>query len=166
MRAFIAIKAPGLENITEQLKIKGVRIVKEFHLTLKFLGEIDEKKSIEVKKAIESIKFDPYDITTTSIGIFDDWGNIRTVWLGLKDDGETKKIYEQLEEELAKIGFRKEKREFEPHITIARVKFVENKKEIKEKIQAIKAEPITFKVERLFFIKSELKPEGPVYNDL
>lgn len=166
MRAFIAIKTPPFEDLTSQLDMKGVKVVKEFHITLKFLREIDEKKVGEIKKVIDSVQFEPYEMKTTSIGAFPNESHVRTIWLSATDNGETKRIQAELEEKLVGLGFEKEKRKFESHITLGRVKFVEDKEKLKKVIGNLKVEETKFKVEKLLLIKSELTPEGPIYKEL
>jgi 2'-5' RNA ligase len=166
MRAFIAIKTPKFEDLTKQVDVKGVKVVNEFHITMKFLGEISDDKVSEIKKAIESIKFEPYEMTTTNVGVYPNENYMRTIWLGTKDGGETEKIQAELEDKLAEIGFKKEKRKFESHITLGRVKFVDDKEALKQKIKSLKADEVKFKVDKLFLIKSELTKEGPIYEEL
>ena len=61
------------------------------------------------------------------------------------------------------IASKNKDKEFHPHLTVARVKFVENKKELKELLSGLKVNPVEFIVEGFEMIKSEIGREGPVY---
>lgn len=90
MRLFIAFDVSKqakevLSNTQEQIKLDGkATFTKEFHLTLKFLGEVQDSKVDEIKHALETIKFDPFDVSLEGVGAFPDKRNPRVVWAGLE----------------------------------------------------------------------------------
>ena len=175
MRAFIAIDIGEKEEVVELLKelkkIKGrMKLVepKNIHLTLKFLGEIDEgmigniKESI--KKSIEGIS--PFTANLSGLGVFPSVDYMRVLWIGFKDEGQTKKIASELEKELHKKGFKKEKG-FTPHITIAKIKSKEGKEEIKKFIERYKEKSFgEVECSEIRLKKSILRPEGPIYETI
>ena len=52
------------------------------------------------------------------------------------------------------------------HLTIARVKYVDDKKEFNERIKRIGVKEIKFDLNEFKLKKSELRRLGPVYTDL
>lgn len=169
MRAFIAIDLP--EEAKEELRkvqkfLKGGKfsLTKDFHITLKFLGELTPDKAEVIKEKLSPIKFASFQMRLSTAGVFPGSSNIRVVWVGAIPEEEIKKLQEQIDESLKEF-FPKEK-DFKSHITIARVKFVDNKKELIDSINNIKIEKIKFNVENFKLKKSTLTREGPVYEDI
>ncbi len=166
MRAFIAIEVPEEINnflIDIQNKIKGfgkLNFVKPpFHLTLKFLGEVSKEKIDLVKEKLKKIVFHEFDLQLDSLGVFPNKNYIRVIWVGI--NGNVKSLQQKIDKGLK--GLFNEELNFHPHITLARVKSIENKRKAKEKIH-IKIDPLGFKVNQFKLIKSELTPEGPHYS--
>lgn len=176
IRLFVAIDFPGkikreLGELVDLLTEEGYPLVFEkeenFHLTLKFLGWCEEKKIEEIsgviKKATSGIK--PFWFKPTKIGYFLKESLI--LWVGVEAQESLFKLVSHLEEELAKIGFAKEKREFTSHITLARKRRVaplgkwrRMAEEIKEKYQP---QFEKFKVEEIVLMESTLTPRGSIY---
>ena len=77
------------------------------------------------------------------------------------------KIANKIDEQIAKLGFEKEKRGFSAHLTIARVKSAKNKEKLLQVIGKYKdIEFGNFKVDSIKLKKSELTPKGPIYTTL
>ena len=167
MRVFISIDMPEdlkkeIGKIQDKLpKFVGKKTEFEnLHLTLKFLGEIDEEKAEEIKKKLEEIKFEKFDVEIKEIGVFSE-KFIRIIWLYLDN---CEKLQKQVDENLNDL-FESEKR-FMSHLTIARVKKIDNKYEFLKKLKELKIPRIKFKVENFKLKKSTLKEHGPVYETL
>lgn len=155
-----------LEKIQGKMKIVEPRNI---HLTLKFLGETDEELIPEIKKVMESSVNDtsPFSCELNGIGAFPSMEYVRVIWIGLKDNGETTTIATRLENGLEPYGFKKERRGFTPHITIARVKNVREKQEMKKFLQEYSNTSFgTVDVNAILLKKSELRREGPIYETL
>ncbi len=175
-RGFIAIDidvSEKIKNIINQLEKSGanLKIVKaeKMHITLKFLGNTEEKlvDSIEkiMKKSVEKIK--PFEIEIKSTGVFPNENYIKVIWVGIENGEIIAEIAEKIDSTLSKIGFKKEKRKFSPHITIARVKSGRNKDKILQILNKYKGETLLkMKVESIKLKKSELTPKGPIYTKL
>ena len=157
MRTFIAIDLP--ENIREEIRkiqeklpeFKGKLTEKEnLHLTLKFLGEVDEEKIRLLKDKLKEIKFKKFEAEIDSLGVFSE-KFVRIVWLHLTN---CEKLQEKIDKKLEDI-FQKEER-FMSHLTIARVKNIKNKKEFLEKLGKIKINRIKFLVNSFKLKKSVL----------
>jgi RNA 2',3'-cyclic 3'-phosphodiesterase len=173
MRTFIAIDIPKeikeeIIKIQKQLPyFKGKLTEKEnLHLTLKFLGEIDENKLKEIKKILGEIKLGSFETEIDSIGFFDNnksklYERQIIVWLHMKN---CEKLQKDIDESLS-VLFEKEKR-FMAHLTIARVKETKDKKDFFEKIMRIKIPPMKFPVKKFRLKKSTLTEKGSIYEDI
>ena len=171
MRLFIAIDCKELEDYFKELQaqiptdIAKIKTVNTFHLTLKFLGDVFEEKVEDVKAALSSIKFKPFKLKLDKIGVFPSEGYIRVVWIGLKDDDHLSKLQKDVELVLDKFHFRRDF-EFMPHLTLARVKFINEKEKFVESLKKIEVEEKEVEVKEFKLIKSELTKQGPIYTDL
>lgn len=182
MRTFIAIELPKdikdlLEGLQQELRNTDadVRWVepKNIHLTLKFLGEVDENKSTKINSILEEVAKDitSFKVRFCCVGAFPKIIFPRVVWAGIDaGDQETKVIAKVLEEKSEKIGIPKEERAFSSHVTIGRVKsplnrdkLVQGLKNLENYFSAKNAEFLVFKI-ALF--KSTLTPKGPIYEAL
>jgi len=115
-------------------------------------------------EALKKVKFKPFKICIDHIGVFPEKGGPRAVWVGFKGNKEIISLQRNVEDALRGL-FPKDER-FHPHITIARVKHLENKKLFKEKAENIRIEEHEFAVDRFILMKSTLAPAGPVHEAL
>lgn len=130
MRLFIAIDINSqwkeeFKNIQRDILLhsRNSRIIdmENLHLTLKFLGEVDNNKYKDIKSVLDNLKTDinSIDLEVSNLGSFDRRDN-ELVWVGLENNRKLKKLQNTLEGEFEKIGFKKDNRKFKPHITIAK----------------------------------------------
>ncbi len=154
MRYFIAIDIPDelKEEIREFQKTLpfGLKLVKpeNIHITLKFLGDVDEK---EIISKLEGIEIEQFESKTIEIGFFPKKNYARVIWLGLEDN-EITDIVRKIE---TRLNLTKE--DFIPHITIARSKIPLRNLEINFKPEK------TIKINKITLYSSELTPKGPIY---
>jgi 2'-5' RNA ligase len=172
MRLFTAIELPKeLEEQVSKLKEKlktdsaGMTITKDNHLTLKFLGDVEDSKADEIKEALRKVRFSSYKTKLNNIGVFPNENYVRVVWVGLKPEEETIALKKKIDDALKDFNF-KDDYDFHPHLTLARVKFVKDKEKFKELLKSLKVEGSEFEVKEFKLIKSTLMPEGPVYEDI
>lgn len=135
--------------------------LENLHLTLKFLGEIEEEKLEEVRKSLREIKEKSFEGKLDHAGFFSVLGNPKIIWIKLNGKGIfdlQKKI-----DEVLSINFKKEER-FMGHLTIARVKYVSDKSGFRKYVENIGVKEVPFKINSFKLMKSELKPLGPVYS--
>ncbi|MBI4149436.1 RNA 2',3'-cyclic phosphodiesterase [Candidatus Woesearchaeota archaeon] len=169
MRIFIAIHPPEELNevfrrLQRALPHAGLSFPKTFHLTLKFLGEVPEKDVAAVRKALQGIAVVPFSLTTSGIGVFPNESFIKVVYVGIKGEG-IRQLQKSVDAALKGIGFPSEK-EFSPHITIARVKVLQDKHEFAKAIKAIPREDHAFAVHAISLMKSTLAKGGAVHEQL
>ena len=182
MRTFIAIELPktirdSLAQLEEQLKKSGADVKwvepQNIHLTLKFLGEIDEQKLdkiAEITKNVASNRKTLY-MRISSIGAFPKISTPRIIWVGINEGySEIKEIAKELEERLVKLGIPKENRPFSSHITLGRTRSALNREKlIQELISAeniLNTENLEFPVTKITLFRSTLNSSGPIYEVL
>lgn len=95
------------------------------HLTLAFLGELDDA---QLARAIEATdlaarQVQPFAYQLARLGIFGSLRQPRVVWMGIEErSGSLTRLHHVLQQELERAGFETDKRSFSPHLTLARVK--------------------------------------------
>ncbi|MBU1112480.1 MAG: RNA 2',3'-cyclic phosphodiesterase [Candidatus Omnitrophica bacterium] len=175
MRAFIAIDLP--ENLKNQLAqiqndlkscdldLKWVK-PENLHLTLKFLGDIDEKQLLEIKKIIKGIAFNQktFEVSLEAFGFFPDSRKPRVFFVSTTNQDLLKTIVNRLETGLGKIGFPIEGR-FKSHLTLARIKSSKNLETLLQNLKEVSLEGV-FTVKEIAVYESRLKPTGPVYEKI
>ncbi|MEK6568609.1 MAG: RNA 2',3'-cyclic phosphodiesterase [Candidatus Omnitrophota bacterium] len=178
MRIFIAIKLENeikdkLSQIQEELKSAqaDVRWVKpeNIHLTLKFIGEIEEAKIPEILHHLKELasKTKPFILRISTAGAFPGLKSPRVVWVGVKEDtGELARIAETIENSLAELGFPKESRKFFSHLTLGRLRSDKNKDRLIQKLEKTKVPELTQRISSIILFKSLLQPTGAVYQGL
>ncbi|MDI6793364.1 MAG: RNA 2',3'-cyclic phosphodiesterase [bacterium] len=177
IRCFIAIPLTQeikeeLVNIQEKLKKSdaGVKWVSpdSIHLTLKFLGDIPRIRLSSVSKMIKEVahKKTWFEMSLSSLGAFPSIGKPRIVWIGIEDgQEELKELAEKLDLKLRSIGLPGEEREFVPHLTLGRVKKLDNRDKLVEIIHSIKAVfTEKMQVTKINLMKSQLTSTGPIYS--
>ena len=164
MRLFIAIDLPekikkDIKGIQEQLpEFKGKKTEFEnLHLTLKFLGEVDEKTFGEIKKRLKGIKMNAFEAEINSIGIFSD----RIIWLGVNNCLELQK---EIDKRLERL-FEPEKR-FMGHLTIARARNIGDKRIFFGQLKKMKLPKMKFGIDKFILKKSTLTEQKPIYEDM
>ena len=176
MRVFIAVELPDkvkknmVELVNELKEVgSGVKWVEEknLHITLKFLGWVEDRKADDViglatKAAAGTGSF---KAKFEGLGTFPPGKSPRVVWAGVGEGAEKiKKLADSLEETLSNAAYRSEEREFSSHVTIGRVKDKKGVDKLKEKMESFKdpkfGEAI---VDHINIMKSTLTPKGPIY---
>ena len=178
MRTFVAIEIPlGVKEKIEEaispfaklnLAISWVKS-KNLHLTLKFSGEVDEKRIddmiLSLSQALKEEK--RFKMSLKDLGVFPDLRRPRVIWIGI-DKGKENLIRVQgkIEQELSKLGFPKEEREFSPHLTVARVKSPKGIERLTEQIKNVNFVAEDIEVDEVVLMRSQLHPQGAIYTPI
>jgi len=178
IRTFLAFPVPKqikgyfanmLEPIVDkQDKINWVKR-ENIHITLNYLGETDSEKIDEHGSRIESVvnEFPPFKLGTTDTGIYPHANEPRVLWVGSSPYDLTLSTFKKkLDKELTQLGYRLDKRIFQPHITLARVKTISRKSSFIHNFLSAEVREFDFEVDRVIWMKSTLTPMGAEYEEL
>lgn len=139
------------------------------HLTLRFLGDVSEKKLELIKETFhEYTDRDPFEVRVEGMGVFPKPSFIRVVWAGVtRGASDLKYLRERLDEGLSEIDHPPDDKEFTPHFTIARVKSGKAKEKLNSLVRNESDRKFgTIFCDELKLKKSELTSEGPIYTDI
>jgi 2'-5' RNA ligase len=98
------------------------RIVQEdhVHLTLSFLGTLDDEQEDKAKAIVEAMDVASFDLTFSHISHFTPHKGGNIVWIGPEESKALTSLHAQLEKELVNSAFKVDERPFTPHVTLAR----------------------------------------------
>jgi len=177
-RLFIAIKIHPqntLVNLVQsiKMKLKNEKInwinLNNFHLTLKFIGETSETKIVEIENKIEKIcnLISPFNIQLSGIGIFGSTYNPKVIWCGTNNSIVLSNLANEVHCAMDKIGFPIDRQNFVPHITLARIKKIDNKNILLNEIKPFRSTLFQeVNVNELILFESILKKSGAEYYEI
>src|SRR3989344_3871475 len=178
IRAFIALELPvkiidGLKKIQDELKDGTNKVAwakpENIHLTLKFLGNTDIDKIDSIAGLLEgaAAKSCGFEISVKGVGTFPAAGNPRVIWVGIEENKDMLQLYNNIEEGLATLGVEKERRDFKPHLTLGRIKFLNDRAGLKRGLEKVAGLNLArFAVAGFALFKSTLTPEGAIHTKL
>lgn len=173
-RLFIALEIPS----EIKLQLRQIRESREFeqnfrwvpdaniHLTLKFIGEVNQLITDEIKTVLAFLK--SFNKLECSIEKFDFLfrGKIPSIlWVRLNISNEIDLIVEKINNELEPLGIVPETRKFNPHLTLLRFKDDPGKDFI-HYYKNLKFDPIKFSSDEIVLFRSELNPAGAKYYEI
>ncbi len=127
VRLFVAIELP--EPARERLAglcngVPGARWtpVENLHLTLRFIGEVDEDKAGDIDHALAGVRAPCFDLVFDRIDSFGSKERARSIWAGVAPNPVLDHLHGKIESALVRTGLPPEGRKFVPHITLARLK--------------------------------------------
>lgn len=179
-RLFIALpvnnivndKINELHNYLNNNNELNVVSPENYHITMKFLGECNEKITHKIADNFNNSIFDFKKIISYAIfglGVFPDLKNPNVIWAGIKtDESAMNKLNQNIEAFSSNLGFKKDNNKFTPHLTVARLR---KGNKLNEKIrQFIVENKELFFFESVFnklvLYSSNLTKEGPIYTEL
>jgi 2'-5' RNA ligase len=178
LRCFIAIEIPEpvkkkISEFIDILKNYNVDIrwvtPEKIHLTLKFLGSTPEVLLPKIRESLINIvlSHEPFYIKLYTTGVFPNKRHPRVIWVGVEDSGVLNKLKRHIEDSMALLGYQKEDREFNPHLTLGRVRSQRDIINLINEIDNFKERDFGgINVSSIKLMKSELKPKGAEYSCL
>ena len=125
IRLFVALGLP--DTLRGELAamcggIPGARWVPEenYHLTLRFIGEVPGWQAQEVDEALSGIRAPGFDLTLRGVGTFGKNGRMASLWVGVEKLEPLLFLQAKVETALQRIGLEPERKRFAPHVTLAR----------------------------------------------
>lgn len=126
IRLFVGLELPAV--LRERLAglgagIEGVRWVDEenLHLTLRFIGEVDEAQAEDIVEALDRVQVPPFRIVLDGLGTFGAGARLRAVWVAVQPSPELDALHRKIERAVVRAGLPAEGRRFVPHVTLARL---------------------------------------------
>lgn len=178
MRAFFALGCSGdvrrrLGELANELReFSSLKLVKpeNYHITVKFLGEITDKKRSELDSGLQRSlpPLGPLGLPVRNVGVFPNLDRPSVIWAGVEPIEPLQELFESVEDVATNLGFDPEEREFHPHLTLARVKGrPNNKSELVSWIQDHGLDSFgRMEIDSLALYESDLTSKGPVYSEL
>ena len=146
-------------------KVKWVA-PENIHLTLKFLGDVDEPTAAGVGAAMAAASGGgPFTFAVEGLGAFPPRGRPRVVWAGVTDGAAAaSQLQAKLETGLRPLGFKKE-RSFVPHLTIGRVKSPKGAPDLAVMIEQLAGTTFgSCTASEIVLFESTLTPQGAIYS--
>ncbi|MEK7487561.1 MAG: RNA 2',3'-cyclic phosphodiesterase [Planctomycetota bacterium] len=168
-RLFTAIELPSpLKDDLLKLScsIPGAHWSKreQMHLTITFIGEVESNKQSQIQEALSTITSEPFSLKVEHVGTFPNPKYPKILWVGISLFSGLSQLKTQIEQALQKaIAFTPEVREYNPHLTLARLRGVESKEltQFLEKQEHLSYE--AFPVEHFNLYSSKLLRTGAEY---
>jgi len=175
IRLFVALKIP------DEVKKRIIEIRNEIlpgwgrykwereeklHLTLKFIGEVDDSRVEEISDSLNFIEsYSGFHCKLSRFGFFFKRGIAKILWISFSAGDSLFKLVDEININLEKISIPKDERKFKPHLTLLRMKNKEPKNFIKVFEEFIIPE-INFIADEVVLIKSELLPDSSKYSEI
>ena len=158
-----------LRQRREKLPVKWVR-PENIHLSLKFLGEVEETREPELCAALKQAAGSrseprPLALQITGVGVFPEYHRPRVLWAGITPEPGLELLQHAVEQAFAPLGFPTEARAFRPHLTLGRAARDARPADFTglEEILARTAFDATATVAEVDLMQSTLQQDGPVY---
>ena len=169
LRLFVGIEFPPelkLHLSMLETVIPGARWVDpgNFHLTLRFIGEVDEGVAADIDEALACLRARRFTLQLAGTGVFGG-GKPRALWVGVERHPELVALRDKIEKALIRIGLEPEQRKFAPHVTLARLRepVLDNLGEFLAANAQFRAAPLP--VEQFSLIASFPTKAGSIYED-
>jgi RNA 2',3'-cyclic 3'-phosphodiesterase len=186
MRLFIGVELDdrtkaAAADVAERLRQRLQRRVPELtarwiapenlHITVWFIGEVDDKRADAIRAVLIRSAFDTpaFDLALAGCGAFPPSGAPRVFWVGVHRGGpDMGRLYVQVADRLAPLGYEPERRAYTAHLTIARVKDPGRgtAKTIRGILEDVPADCGVCRISAVTLFRSRLSPRGAAYEPL
>jgi 2'-5' RNA ligase len=92
-----------------------------YHITLRFIGEVDEGTAADVDAALDLVVAQPFTLTLNGVDSFGNGHRRRTLWAALEPSEPLRHLHDKVESAVVRAGLPREVRKFAPHVTLARI---------------------------------------------
>ena len=170
IRTFISIDVPITEEISSLLDslrdIRGIRVPPEgqMHLTLKFLGDTDDKKGTKLCASLREalLNASSFNVNIEGLGAFPNERNPRVLWMGVKEPERLIRIAEIVNDTVKSLNIKCDDKKFSPHITVGRI---DGRPDLKDVFKNNKERRFcSFRCSSVKIMKSELTPKGAIHS--
>ncbi|MCP4326959.1 MAG: RNA 2',3'-cyclic phosphodiesterase [Alphaproteobacteria bacterium] len=168
IRLFVGLDLPA--DVRQRLTalnggIPGARWITpvNYHLTIRFIGEVDEARAEEIDDALATVRASEFDLRLDGVGVFGHGRKIHTLWAGTESEAPLSTLHDKVDRALIRIGVAPDRRKFMPHITLARLKSAHTSRveEYRAAHALFATEP--FAVDHFVLFSSLLSKSGAIY---
>ena len=177
-RTFIAIKIPVTVKLIELLESLRVDMIKDkirwvnpeiLHITLFFIGDTTEEQVNYISEQLEKITsgYSSIELHFKELGVFPNLRKPRVFWIGMERNKLLENLQGEFEAMLRNYGIKRENKPFSPHLTIARIKWIDDINKLKSWLKKYKGKTIQkTKIGEVIYYESKLTANGPIYNSI
>ncbi len=168
-RLFVALDLPvdiknSLANLAHGLGDVRWTSADQQHLTLRFIGEVDNGRANDVADALSLVPGMPFELQLKGIGHFPPRGEPKVLWAGVAKSRELKDLKRRIDQALKQAGIGADQQKYTPHVTLARLRRPPTQAGLATYLMRqslYKSEP--FPISGFQLYSSWLQPEGPDY---
>jgi 2'-5' RNA ligase len=177
-RIFIAVKADAGEillntvtSLKQRLSDESIKWTKleNIHITLVFLGDTEDEKISVVSQMLNEkcTGFGPFDLTLQGTGVFRNYSNPRVLWIGIEPSEKLGQLQAIVSNGLINIGITADLQPFNPHLTLGRIKKINDITALKLLIEEYRYSIFQkVHVEEVILYESILQQSGPIYKPI
>lgn len=174
-RTFIAVKVDAGEKIRDLLlsvreELKGESVkwvdIDNMHITIAFLGDTsdDEMSRVSSMLKIKITGEGAFTFSLKGLGVFRNINDPRVIWTGTEDIKRLTDIYKKVLEGLNELRIETDKRQFNPHLTLGRIRYLNNKKKLADLVDKHRQDHFQdVQVSEIIYYQSILSEAGPRY---
>ena len=183
MRLFVAVEIPSAvrENLValiEELRAASTAAkpnmrprwapADNLHVTLKFIGNVDEDMASRIREELKRVRTEaPVDLQVSGLGFFPGEKRPAVLWAGIQTSTNLPPLVSDIEIRLEKFGVAREKREFKPHLTLARFNPPGISDELRAAVHANSSREFgATRTGEFHLFESKTRPTGAVYTCL
>ena len=129
LRLFVGLEIAApikaeLEKISSGLPEARWLAPENLHMTLHFIGDVDEGVAEDVDAALQGVEAPTFDLTVKGVGCFESRKRVRAVWADVAMEPELRHLHAKVSQAIIHAGLEPEHHKFKPHVTLARLKRV------------------------------------------
>ncbi len=177
VRLFVALVFPdeiksALGALVDDLKpcAQGIKWVeaKNIHLTLKFIGEVPQRKVDRICTALAEVLAGRKKFVGRIVGCggFPNLRRPRVLWVGMENADPAVEMSREINHKLIPIGIKSEKKKLSPHLTLGRVKKPSDLSALASYMENLNFDAGSVILDKVALVKSTLTPGGPIYEDV
>lgn len=126
-RLFVGLELPDVIKRELSVAQEGIPDARwqsheQLHITLNFIGDVDEDRVVDIRSAVTGVPFEPLTVALRGVGHFGRRGRAKTLWIGVAPVAPLRELHRQIADQLSVIGIPVDKRSYTPHVTLARLR--------------------------------------------
>ena len=170
-RLFVALELP--DPVRERLAlvqggVPGARWVlpESLHLTLRFIGEVDEHAAADLDAQLGRISASGFDLRIADVGSFGPDRSPTVIWAGAPRCDALQHLRDKVDRAVVAAGLSADDRRFKPHVTLARMRNSRRDRVHRWLSDNAFLSTAPFPIDRFVLFRSHLNRDGAVYETL